>query len=175
MALGYRDLSRRGTTFQQDIDDFLVLNLQLGNGFSQSTGYLVQRKNGLLTGNNGVGVTAQRGPVLLYRIDFVAQRLRHSRQADALVTLREVSPALIELVPGLLQRRECLLRAGCRFHGVLGDLLGQYAELSRVSDVLVIVIRLRVDVREVREQQNDRNDQYDKQAGGQRIATHPAQ
>src|SRR3546814_5111154 len=58
---------------------------------------------------------------------------------------------------------------------MLGELLGQYAQLYCVMDVFVIVIGLSVDVREVREQQHDRYDQHDKQTGGQRIAARPAQ
>lgn len=50
LALGHRNLSSWRTTFQQNIDDFLVLDLQLGNGFGQSTGDLVQRKYGLFAG-----------------------------------------------------------------------------------------------------------------------------
>ncbi len=135
----------------------------------------MQRENGLFTGEDGVGVATQRVPVLLYGIDFRAQRLGHGGQANAVVALRQITPALVEVVTSLFQGSESLLCSRCRFHGVLGDLLGQYAQLSSVSDVLVIVIRLRIHVREVREQQYDRDDQHDKQTGDQRIAAHPAQ
>src|SRR3546814_15186649 len=105
------------------------------------------------------------------------RRPPRSTRTDTLFpyTTRFRSPALVELVPGLLQRRERLLRAGRRFHGILGDLLGQSAQLSCVSDVFVIVIGLSVAVHEVREQQHDRAVTSDTQTGGQTIAARPPQ
>ena len=66
LALGNRHLGSGSTALQQDIDHFLVLDLQLRNGFRQGSRYLVQRQYGLFVRQNGVSVLPQGVPVLLH-------------------------------------------------------------------------------------------------------------
>ena len=163
LALSNRDLSRRRTAFQQDIDDFFVLDLQLRNGFRQGGRYLVQRQYGLFVGQDGVGVLPQRIPVLLHHSNLRLQGFRRCRQPGFLVTVGQITPASLEVVAGVAQQSKRFGRTGCRFRGVFCDTLGQYAQLTGVTDVLRVVVGLSVDVGEVGEQQHDRNDQDNKQ------------
>src|SRR5690606_41482993 len=86
-----------------------------------------------------------------------------------------ISPALLEVVARIAQQPEGFGSTGRRFSGVLGDTLGQYAQLTGVTDVLGIVVGLGVDVGEVREQQHDGNDKHDEQRCDQRTAACPRQ
>src|SRR5690606_31849560 len=175
LTLRHGNLHRRRRALQQNVDDFLVLDLQLRNGFGKRGRYLVQGKHGLLAGEDRIGVLPQRVPVLLYRTHLGLQRIRHCRQADRRIALGEIGPALTELVPRGFQRSERPAGTGGRFHGVLRDTLRQNPQLTRVADVFVVVIGLRTDVCEVCKQQHHRDEQDDEQPNDQRIATHPGQ
>src|SRR5690606_1787401 len=138
LTLSHGYLGSRCTAFQQDVDYFLVLDLQLRNGFRQGGGYLVQRQYGLFAGQNGVSVLPQAVPVLLYRSHLCLYRLRCRWQAAAGVAIGQVAPALLEVVARIAQQPEGFGSTGRRFSGVLGDTLGQYAQLTGVTDVLGI-------------------------------------
>ncbi|MNF84232.1 hypothetical protein D3C76_936880 [compost metagenome] len=143
------------------------------DGFGQGGGYLVEGEYGLLAGQDGVGVLAQAVPVLLHRVHLDFHGSRRGRQAGGGVAFDEVVPALLEVVTRVLQQGEglCLARRGLA--GVLGDTLGEHAQLTGVADVLLVIVRLGVEVREVREQQHDGDDQDHEESGDQRRTAHP--
>ena len=60
--------------------------------------------------------------------------------------------------------------AGGRLGGVLGDALGQHAQLAGVTDVFRIVVGLGIEVGEVGKQQHDEHDQCDEQHDDLRAA-----
>ncbi|MNZ66937.1 hypothetical protein D3C78_851700 [compost metagenome] len=159
LALGHGHLVGRRTVLQQDIHDLFVLDLQLRNGFRQGAGHLVQRQHGLLAGQNGVGTGAQALPVGLHGGEVAGHRFRTGRQAGIGVTLAQPLPALLEVVTLALQQGEGVGLARRRLDGVLGDPLGQQAQLTGVSDVLLVVFGLLVEVRKVGKQQHHRHDQ----------------
>ena len=163
LTLGDRYLGRWRTALEQDVDHFLVLDLQLRNGFGQGGGNLVQRQNGLFAGQNGVGVLAQGIPVLLHGGHLRLHRCRCGRQAGLRVTVGQVGPTGLEIVAGIAQQGEGFGLARGGFGGILGDTLGQHAQFTGVAEVLGVVVTLRIHVREVGEQHHDRNDQDDEQ------------
>ena len=127
MALSNRNLSGWRTAFQQDIDDFFVLDLQLRNGFRQGGSYLVQRQYGLFVGQNGVGILPQRIPVLLHNSNLRLQGFWRCRQAGFLVTVGQITPASLEVVTRITQQGKRFGRTSRRFRGVFCDTLGQNA------------------------------------------------
>ncbi|MNZ50599.1 hypothetical protein D3C78_683900 [compost metagenome] len=133
----------------------------------------MQGEYGLLAGQDGVGVLAQAVPVLLHRVHFGLHGDRRRRQAGGAVALDQVVPALVEVVARVLQQGEGLGLARRGLAGVLGDTLGEHAQLAGVADVFLVVVRLGVEVREVREQQHDGNDQDHEESGDQRRTAHP--
>ncbi|MNZ58873.1 hypothetical protein D3C78_768910 [compost metagenome] len=133
------------------------------HGLGQGCGNLVQRQHRLLAGQNGIGVLAQTFPVAQHRIHFVAHRRWCGRQAGGRVTFVQVAPALLEIVTRLAEQAKRPRLARCRLGGVLGNALGQHPQLTGVADVLFVVIGLGVEVGEVGEQQDDRQDQHDEQ------------
>lgn len=156
---------------QEVLDDFVVFGLQLRNGFGQGRRHLVQRKDGLLAGQNHVGALAQPFPVPLHGAQFVAYQLGSRRQPGGRVAFSQVAPAYVEIVARIGQQFERLGFAGGRFRGVLGDALGQHAQLTGMPDVLLVVVRLSIEVREVGEQQHDENNQRDEQQNNLRPAS----
>ena len=170
LALGQGNLAGRGAALQQDIHDLFRLDLQLRHGFGQGRRHLVQRQHGLLAGQDGVGVFQQRLPVGLHRPHFGAHRTGRRRQAGLRVTFFQVAPALGKIVARIAQQLERRRFPGSGLGGVLGNALGQHAQLTGVADVLFVVGGLGVEVREVGEQQHDEHDQGDKQHDDLRTA-----
>ena len=172
LALGHGHLGGGRAALQQDVHHFLVLDLQLRNGFRQGGGHLVQGQHGLFAGKDHVGIAAQAVPVFFHRIHLRGDIEGHHRQAGIQIAHGQVTPAAIEVVTGVLEQGEGLGLARRRFGGVLGDTLRQHAQLTRVGDVLGVVARLHVQVGEVGKQQHDGDDQTDEQADDQRAAAH---
>ncbi len=160
LTLGHGYLGRRRATLQEDLHDLLVFHLQLRHGFSQGRRHLVQGQHGLFAGENRVRVFQQVFPVLLHRMHFITHGRRCGGQA----------PTLGEIVARIAEQLECRGLAGGGFGGVLGDALGQHAQLAGVADVLLVVGGLGVEIREIGEQQHDEHDQCDKQHDDLRTA-----
>ncbi|MNI33060.1 hypothetical protein D3C73_869880 [compost metagenome] len=173
MALGHGHLGRRGAPLQEDLDDFFVLDLQLRHGFGQGRGDLMQRQYGLLAGENRIGVLQQPLPVLLHCPHLRTHGGGGRRQARGRVTLLQKTPAPGKIVARIAEQLERGSLAGGGFGGVLGDALGQHAQFAGVADVLFVVGRLGVEVREVGEQQHDEDDQRDEQHDNLRPAARP--
>ena len=172
LALGHGNLSRRRFALQQNLDNLFVLNLQLRNGFRQGSRYLVQRQYGLLTGQDGIGVLPHAVPFLLHTGHFSLYCVRCRRDAIDVITFYQRIPALGVVVTGVLQQGKGFCLAGRRFGGRFRDPLRQYAQFAGVTDVLLVVAGLGVEVREVGEQQHDGNDQDNKESRDQRVAAH---
>ncbi|MNE03452.1 hypothetical protein D3C80_959550 [compost metagenome] len=172
LALGHGDLVGRGTVLEEDVYHFLVFGLQLGNGFGQGLGHLVQRKHGLLAGQNGVGTTAQTRPLVAQDGHARRYRLRAGRQAGLRVAFGQPVPAQLEILTLAAQQSERLGLARRRLDGVLRDTLRQQAQLAGMADVLLVMLGLLVEVCEVGKQQHHRNDQDGKQPADQSAAAH---
>src|SRR5690554_3621382 len=164
LTLGHGNLMGGGTALDQHVHHVLVLDLQLRHGIGQLSGHIVQRQYRLLTAQDGVGVVAQLLPVGTGGGQFIRQGAGCRRQPGFLSTVGQIAPALLVIVARLQQQREGLAGAGCRFGRRLGDLLGQYPQLARVTDIFGIVGTLHVHIQEVDEQQDQRDNQRDKQA-----------
>ncbi len=163
LALGHGHLRGRGTALKERFDDFFVLDLQLRHGFGQGRGDLMQRQHGLFAGEDRVGVFQQAFPVQLHGTHFRTHGGRCRRQAGGWVAVLQIAPALGKVIARIAQQLERRRLAGRRFGGVLGNALGQHAQLTCVGDVLFVVRGLGVEVREVGEQQHDEDDQRDEQ------------
>ena len=164
LTLGHRHLARRRSALQEDLHYFFVFDLQLRHGLGQRCRHLVQRQHGLLAGQDGVGILAQVVPVLTDRVHLVPHGQRRRRQPGGLVALAQITPAPLEVIARIGQQLERQGLAGRRFGGVLGDALGQHAQLAGVADVLFVVVGLGIEVREVGEQQDDRQDEHQNSA-----------
>jgi hypothetical protein len=104
LALCHRHLAGRRAALQQDLDDFLVFDLQLRHGLGQRGRHLVQREHGLFTGQDGVGVAEQLLPVALNGLHFLVHGGRRRRQAGGRVAFFQIAPALAEIVARIAQQ-----------------------------------------------------------------------
>src|SRR5690606_22340345 len=66
LALGQGNLLGRGAVIQQDLNDVVVFDLQLGNGFVQGPGDFVQAEYRITGREDAVGVFTNGVPVFLY-------------------------------------------------------------------------------------------------------------
>jgi len=123
----------------------------------------VQRQHRLFAGQDGVGVFQQAFPVQLHGAHFRAHAGRRRWQAGSGVAFLQIAPAPGKIVARIAQQLERSGLAGGRFGGILGNALGQHAQLTGVANVLFVVSGLGIEVREIGEQQHDEDNQCDEQ------------